>query len=159
MRGAGPVAALVMYTVDPRGLKLAAWRGAQRVNDAADLLADGAMQGHASRGLLLSAPHDGVVRRELRRQMWRCEAAGVRLCLAPIERGPEVGATGAARDAGIPHGARDYTSLACSRYKQKEFASRICCGVRQLGSKRCGLPTRMHSAFARDVATFRRLAL
>ena len=99
MRGAGPVAALVMYTVDPGGLKLAARRGPQRVDDAANVLADRAMQRDAARRLLLGAAHDGVVRRELRRQMRRREAAGARLGLAPIERGPEVGAAGAAGDA------------------------------------------------------------
>ena len=51
MRGAGAVAARVMYAVDPRGLKFSAWRGAERVNPAQDLLAEGAVQRNASRRL------------------------------------------------------------------------------------------------------------
>jgi hypothetical protein len=60
---------------------------------------------------------------------------------------------------GFHIGRAHYTSRALSRYKQNAFASRICCGVRQSGSKRRGLPTRMQRALARDVATFRRFAL
>ena len=96
MRGAGAVATLVVDAVDPRGLKVAARRGAQRMNHAADVLADRAVQRDAARRLLLGAAHDGVVRRQLRRQVRRREAAGGRVGLAPIERRAEVGAARAA---------------------------------------------------------------
>ena len=129
------------------------------MNDAANLFADRAVQRDAPRRGLLRAAHDGVMRRELRRQMRRREAAGRLIGFAPIERSPEVGATGAARDARVPHGARDYTSRASSRYRQNAFASRICAGVRQSGSNSFGLPTRMQSALAREVATLSRFAL
>src|SRR6185503_9062134 len=74
--GAGPVATLVMNAVDPRGLELPAGRGPQRVNDAANLLADLAVQRDAPRGGLFRAAHDGVMRRQFRRQIRRRQAAG-----------------------------------------------------------------------------------
>jgi hypothetical protein len=63
MRRAGPVAALVADSVDPRGLQLAAWRRAYLVNSALDALADRAVQRHAARRRYLGAAHDGVVGR------------------------------------------------------------------------------------------------
>jgi hypothetical protein len=46
-----------------------------------------------------------------------------------------------------------------SKYAQNAFAIRICFGVLQFGSNICGVPTRMHTHRARDVATFRRWRL
>ena len=129
------------------------------MNDAANLFSDRAVQRDAPRRGLLRAAHDGVMRRQPRRQMWRREAAGGGLRLAPVERGSEIRAASAARDARIPHGGGHYTSRARSRNRQNAFASRISSGVRQSGSNNRGLPTRMQSAFARDVATFKRFAL
>ena len=50
-------------------------------------------------------------------------------------------------------------SRATSRNRQKAFASFICLGLWQSGSKRRGLPTTMHAHCARDVATLKRLGL
>ncbi len=47
-----------------------------------------------------------------------------------------------------------YLTTALSKYAQNAFAIRICSGVRQLGSKIRGLPTRMLTHRARDTATF-----
>ena len=52
-----------------------------------------------------------------------------------------------------------YLTTALSKYAQNAFAIRICSGVRQFGSNICGVPTRMHTHRARDVATFRRWRL
>jgi len=105
MRGAGSVAALVMYTVDPRGLKVAARRGPHGVDHAPHVLADLAVQRDAARRLELRAAHDGMVRRQLRRQVRRREPARGGLRLAPIERRAEKSTARAASDARVPHGA------------------------------------------------------
>ena len=51
------------------------------------------------------------------------------------------------------------TSRATSRNRQKAFASFICRGLWQSGSKRRGLPTTIHAHCARDVATLKRFGL
>lgn len=62
MRGAGSVAARVMYAIDPRGLKLAARRGSLRVDRASNFFAERAEQRGAARCSPLGAAHDGVMR-------------------------------------------------------------------------------------------------
>jgi len=52
-----------------------------------------------------------------------------------------------------------YLTTALSKYAQNALAIRICSGVRQFGSNMCGVPTRMHTHRAREVATFRRWRL
>jgi hypothetical protein len=52
-----------------------------------------------------------------------------------------------------------YTGLAISRYRQNAFASCMCRGVLHSGSNTGGAATKTQMHLARDVATFKRLAL
>src|SRR5690606_19691775 len=69
--GSCAVAAVVARAVCPGRFELAAWRGPQGIDRAADGRADGALECRAARRLPLRARHRGVMRCDLDRQLGR----------------------------------------------------------------------------------------
>ena len=80
-----------------------AGRGALGVDGAADRFADCSIEGDAVGGFNVGPLHGDVVVIDRCGQLGGNCAAEKRLRLRPIERDPEIGATGAARKTWITH--------------------------------------------------------